>query len=112
MTDLGRVSGSNDAGPVRQFFRARWRGDVPLGRLIWRDMILIASALNALASMTALGLLGLDAPPLLALPVHFAFLPYNIFLTLCVWRTAERTGSSTVGYMMLATLWLVLVTVI
>jgi hypothetical protein len=44
--------------------------------------------------------------------VHFALVPYNIFLALSIWRTAERTGGSTVGYMLLATLWLVLVTVI
>lgn len=112
MTDLGRAAtGSGDNGIV-EFFRARWRGEVSLGLLIWRDMLLVASALNAIASMTALGLLALDVPPLLALPVHFALVPYNIFLTLSIWRTAERTGGSTVGYMVVATLWLVLVTVI
>ena len=112
MTDLGRAATGSDDGVVRRFFRSRWRGAVPLGLLLWRDMILVASALNALASMTALGLLGAGAPPLVALPVHFAFLPYNLFLALCVWRTAERMGASTVGYMLLATAWLVLVTII
>ncbi len=112
MTDLGRAAtGSGDNG-VADFFRARWRGEISLGLLIWRDMLLIASALNAVASMTALGLLTLDVPPLFALPVHFAFVPYNLFLALSIWRTAERTGGSTVGYMLVATLWLVLVTVI
>jgi hypothetical protein len=112
MADLGQVETGSGASPVADFFRARWQGEVPLGLLIWRDMLLVASALNAVASMTALGLLTLEVPPLLALPVHFAFVPYNIFLTLSIWRTAERTGGSTVGYMLVATLWLVLVTVI
>jgi hypothetical protein len=112
MADLGRVETGGNASPVTEFFRARWQGEVSLGLLIWRDMLLVASALNATASMTALGLLALDAPPLLALPVHFALVPYNIFLTLSIWRTAERTGGSTVGYMLVATFWLVLVTVI
>ena len=112
MADLGRVETGASTGTAADFFRARWLGEVPLGLLIWRDTLLVASALNAIASMTALGLLALDAPPMLALPVHFAFVPYNIFLTLSIWRTAERTGGSTVGYMLLATAWLVLVTVI
>jgi hypothetical protein len=112
MADLGRVETGADARPVADFFRARWLGEVSLGLLIWRDMLLVASALNAIASMAALGLLALDVPPMLALPVHFAFVPYNIFLALSIWRTAERTGGSTVGYMLLAALWLVLVTVI
>jgi hypothetical protein len=112
MTDLGRAATGGGDNGVARFFRTRWRGEVSLGLLIWRDMLLVASALNAVASMTALGLLALDVPPMLALPVHFAFVPYNIFLTLSIWRTAERTGGSTVGYMLVATLWLVLVTVI
>jgi hypothetical protein len=112
MSEIGRTATGESNGPVLHFFGARWRGEVSLGLLIWRDMLLVASALNALASMTALGLLALDVPPLVALPVHFALVPYNIFLTLSIWRTAERTGGSTVGYMLLATLWLVLVTVI
>ncbi len=112
MADLGRIETGGGASAVAEFFRARWQGEVSLGRLIWRDMLLVASALNAVASMTALGLLALDVPPLLALAVHFALVPYNIFLTLGIWRTAERTGGSTVGYMLVAALWLVLVTVI
>ena len=112
MADLGQAATGGRDDAARRFFRSRWRGTVPLGRLIWRDMMLVASALNALASMLALWLLGLGVPPLVALPVHFALLPYNLFLALCVWRTAERTGGSTVGYMLLATAWLVLVTVI
>jgi hypothetical protein len=118
MTDFGRAATGNDGrrststGVAARFFGARWRGEVSLGLLIWRDMLLIGSALNAAASMAALWLVGMGVPPLLALPVHFALVPYNIFLTLCIWRTAERNGGSTVGYMLLAAAWLVLVTVI
>lgn len=100
------------AGHGSGFFRARWNGEVALERLFWRDMIFIATALNACGSFLALLLLGFKMPLAVVLAAHFAIVPYNLFLTLAVWRTAERYGESTVAYMTGATLWLMLVTVI
>jgi hypothetical protein len=45
--------------------------------------------------------------------VHFAPVPYNIFLTLAVWRIAEKTGGAKASLMMLGSaLWLILVVVV
>ncbi|PTE06734.1 hypothetical protein [Mesorhizobium helmanticense] len=97
---------------VRSFFRSRWHGPAPLDRLFWRDLVVVGTAINVAASVLALILLGLKLPLALVLAVHFAPVPYNIFLTLAVWRSAERSGGFKASLMMIgAVLWLILVVV-
>jgi hypothetical protein len=74
------------------FFVSRWMGEVPLGRLFWRDMIVVGTAINIAATFASLGLLAAKAPLWVALAVHFGPLPYNLFLAFAVWRTADRRG--------------------
>ena len=51
-------------------------------------------------------------PLALVLAVHFAPVPYNLFLTFAVWRTAEKSGGAKASMITLgATLWLILVVV-
>jgi len=73
------------------FFVRRWRGEVVLGRLFWRDMLLGATLLNVAATLAALGALAVKAPSWLALALHFAPVPYNAFIVAAVWRT--RAGA-------------------
>ncbi|RWM24801.1 hypothetical protein [Mesorhizobium sp.] len=90
------------------FFRSRWQGQAPLDRLFWRDMLFAGTAINIASSALALVLLGLKLPLWLVLAAHFLLVPYNIFLTLAVWRTAERTGGAKAPLMMLGSaLWLI-----
>ena len=90
------------------FFRSRWQGKVPLDRLFWRDMLLVATLISIASSALALVLLGLKLPLWLVLLVHVLPVPYNIFLTLAVWRTAEKTGGVKASMMMLGSaLWLI-----
>ena len=90
------------------FFQSRWRGEAPLDRLFWRDMLLVATLISIASSAVALMLLGLKLPLWLVLGVHFLPVPYNIFLTLAVWRTAERAGGGKASLMMLGSaLWLI-----
>jgi hypothetical protein len=77
---------------IGSFFRSRWLGQAPLDRLFWRDMMLVGTGISIASSAAALILLGLRMPLGLVLAVHFAPVPYNIFLTSAVWRTAERSG--------------------
>ncbi|TPL78647.1 hypothetical protein FJ941_22075, partial [Mesorhizobium sp. B2-3-13] len=52
--------------------------------------------------------LGLKVPLGLVLAVHFAPVPYNVFLTLAVWRTAEKAGGARASLFMLGSaLWLI-----
>ena len=93
------------------FFRSRWRGDVPIGRLFWRDMVVVGTLVNAAASAAALICLGMGWPLVITLIVHLVPTPYNLFLFLAVWATAARQpGLAAVAYQFAAAIWLVLVT--
>ena len=97
----------------KSFFRSRWQGQVPLDRVFWRDLVLVGTAINVASSVATLILLGLKMPLALALAVHFAPVPYNIFLTFAVWRTTERANGAKASLMTLgATLWLILMVVV
>lgn len=81
-------------GPVlpwrNNFFARRWRAEVPLRRLFWLDMLAVGSVLNLLATFGALMLLAAHAPAGLAMALHFAPLPYNVFLFAALWRHPSR----------------------
>ena len=95
------------------FFASRWRGEAPLDRLFWRDMVLVGSTLNLLTTAAAILLLGLKASLAIVLAVHFLPLPYNIFLFASVWRTADAAGNARAAFFRSAALlWLVAATVI
>ncbi|RWD67548.1 hypothetical protein [Mesorhizobium sp.] len=98
---------------MTDFFRTRWRGEAPLDRLFWRDMLLVATILSIASSALALMLLGLKLPLWLVLAAHFLPVPYNIFLTIAVWRTAEKSGGFKAQLMMLGSaLWLIATVVV
>ncbi len=98
---------------VGSFFSSRWQGLVPLDRLFWRDMIVVGTAISIASSVAALILLGLKQPMAAVLATHFSPVPYNIFLTLAVWRTAEKAGGAKASAMMLGSaLWLILTVVV
>jgi hypothetical protein len=109
-SDRGRAPVSPEG--AGSFFRSRWLGQVPIDRLFWRDMLLVGTAISIASSVVALILLGLKMPLGLVLAVHFAPVPYNIFLTFAVWRTAGTTGGAKASLMMLGSaLWLILAAV-
>ena len=94
------------------FFRSRWLGQVPIDRLFWRDMMLVGTGINVASSAAALVLLGLKIPLGLVLAVHFAPVAYNIFLTIAVWRTAEKSGAKASLMLLGSALWLIATVVI
>ncbi|WP_353644365.1 hypothetical protein [Mesorhizobium sp. WSM2239] len=95
------------------FFASRWRGEVPLDRLFWRDMVLVGTALNLLTTAAAILLLGLKTPMAIVLAVFLSPLPYNIFLFAAVWRTADTAGTAKAAFFRSAALlWFVVATII
>ncbi len=99
-------------GPLA-FLVRRWRRQVPLETLFWRDMIVIASLINVAAGAAGLVSLGLKAGVGLSVAVLLAPLPYNAFLLAAVWRTADRVGPQTASaYRLGATLWFLAATII
>ncbi|KAA3446967.1 hypothetical protein C7I87_29645 [Mesorhizobium sp. SARCC-RB16n] len=109
MDDFDPAAGvSGKTGRKAGFFRSRWCGEVSLDQLFWRDMVFVATAISIASSITALILLILKMPLALVLAIHFAPVPYNIFLTCAVWRTAEKAGGAKASMMMLGSaLWLI-----
>jgi hypothetical protein len=104
------------ASPDRQpaaYFALRWRGEVALGKLFWRDMLAIGTLVNLATSLGALLALALDVPAAVWIAIHFAPLPYNLFLCAAVWRCATRAPSSwTMPAQAGSVLWLIAVTVV
>lgn len=85
----------------------RWRGEVPLARMFWRDMIGVGSLLNLAASIGALILLAHGAPAGVAAALHFAPLPLNAFLFAAVWRNGRRsplTRTAALAWLLIASL--------
>lgn len=72
------------------FFARRWGGHVRFNILFWRDMLVFGSMLNLTLSFIALMFMakGHDA---MAVVLHFAAVPYNLFLYMALWRHPDRT---------------------
>lgn len=90
------------------FFARRWHADVALGVLLWRDMLAVGTLINLVAGFAALILLTQNVAAVWAVAVHFAPVPYNIFLLVSVWRSKQCTAFVSA----IATVWFVLMTII
>ena len=105
----------SDAGAARRdrvtglfgFFSRRWRGDVPLSRVFWRDMLGVGTFINLLVSVIALILAARGLDLRMAVALHFSPLPYNLFLCMVLWRSPHRTALVS----SCAFIWLALMTV-
>ena len=91
-----------------EFFTRRWRGEVALRTLFWRDMVVVGSAVNLVATFLALMLAAQGIALGIAVAVHFAPLPYNVFLVAALGRSPQRTAMTS----LLAGVWLVAATLV
>jgi hypothetical protein len=106
---LGWFNNTDIIGAMISFLLSRWRGQAPLETVFWRDMIVIGTAINIAAAAAALGLLIYGASTPAALAVHFGPVPWNFFLFLSVYRSADNAaGANVLTTKAGATLWLVL----
>jgi hypothetical protein len=69
------------------FIGSRWRGETRLTVLYWRDILAIGSLVNLFVGFAALMLAAQGVDFWVAAVVHFAVLPYNVFLVAALWRT-------------------------
>ena len=74
------------------FFSTRLRGNAPLEKVFWRDMLLVGSAINVAATAASLAMFASGQSPALALAVDLLPIPWNTFLLIAVWKAAEREG--------------------
>jgi hypothetical protein len=77
---------------MASFFGKRWRGETCLSQLYWRDMLIIGSVLNLFTGFIALMIAAQGGELWVAVVVHFATLPYNVFLVLALRRTPGRSA--------------------
>lgn len=73
------------------FFGSRWRGEIYLSKLYWRDILIVGSVINLFAGFIALMIAAQGGDLWVAATVHFVSLPYNVFLVLALWRTPGRS---------------------
>ncbi|NGX17163.1 hypothetical protein [Wenzhouxiangella sp. XN24] len=90
------------------YFSRRWNGRVPVAQLLWRDILGVGTLINLVATMFALASITQGASSGLSAALHFAPLPYNLFLVGALWRTPGRSEFA-VG---VAIVWLVLMTLV
>lgn len=90
------------------FLRSRWHGTVPLKVLLWRDMVWAGTLVNVAASFLALAALAMGANTGLAVALHLAPLPYNVFLLAAVLRLQATSAFATI----VAVAWFLVVLVI
>ena len=62
--------------------------------MFWRDMLMVGTAINLTAGVSAILLLVYGMPTAICLLVFFSAVPWNLFLFLCVWRSAENATPS------------------
>ena len=90
------------------FFARRWRGEIPWGTLLWRDMLGVGTVINLAASVAALMSAAQGVDIATAVALHFAPVPYNVFLAAALWRLPQRPMLASLA----ALAWLVVMTVI
>lgn len=93
---------------ARGFFLRRWQGQVPAVLLFWRDIVLVGSLVNLTTTFLALMLAAQGVATAIAVAVHFAPLPYNLFLCAALWRHPGRTTAQSGA----TGLWLALATLL
>ena len=77
---------------MTSFLTTRLSGEASLETVFWRDMLLVGTLINVAATGAALGLFAAGYPPALGLIVNFSPIPWNLFLMIANWRSAEREG--------------------
>jgi hypothetical protein len=75
-----------NATSAQNFFSRRSRGEVPLRTVFWRDMLGVGTAVNMLATFVALMAASQASSAWAPALIHFAPLPYNLFLVYAVGR--------------------------
>lgn len=90
------------------FFARRWRGEVPLQTVLWRDTLAVGTAVNLLATFAALIMASQGGPTWAAAVIHFSPLPYNLFLFAAVGRARPRTRLAAI----VSVVWLAAMTIV
>ncbi len=67
-----------------------WTGEFPLGRAFWHYAVGYGLLLNLVTALAFFALLQNDANMVLVVLAFASPVPYNIFMVVAVWRSADR----------------------
>jgi hypothetical protein len=67
-----------------------WRGEEGLGSAFWEYTVLYGTLANIVATAGMFAALAAGLPGVLAVAIHVLPIPYNIFVVVAVWRSAQR----------------------
>lgn len=70
--------------------RALWKGDLPLGEAFWTWAVFGGLLVNVPTSIAFLALVSADLPLLALIVGKVLSLPFNLLVTVGVWRSASR----------------------
>ena len=70
--------------------RRLWLGDLPLDQAFWNWAVIGGIVVNALTSIAFLALVMNDQPAVAFVAGYILSVPYNILVTVGVWRSAAR----------------------
>lgn len=104
---------AGEFSPAPGFLAARWRGLASADRVFWVDMWLVGTGINLATTFLSLVVLGLKFPLWASLAVFFSPAPWNIFLTVAVWRACDAQRPRGASFYKAGALaWLLLATTI
>ena len=72
-----------------RYFVQLWRGELPLSRVFWTDMLVVGTIVNIVMMVAAILLFLGGMPAWLGFAVHLLPIPYNILLFMGVGRSAD-----------------------
>lgn len=75
---------------IKHFLRTLWHGQLPLARVFWLYAVVYGSVANLLATIVTFAALSTGVPGFLAAVIHVLPLPYNVAVSVGVWRSADR----------------------
>jgi hypothetical protein len=78
---------------IEQFVRL-WRGEESLARAFWEYAILYGTLANLITTAATFAALALGLSGAIALAFFVLPIPYNIFVVVAVWRSAQRYQGS------------------
>ncbi len=77
---------------IHNFCASRWKGQVALRRVYWRDMMLVGTSLNAVAFIASLLLAKKSASAILIALTLVAPFPYAALVYIAVWLACAQTN--------------------
>ena len=75
---------------MTKFAKDLWDGRVPLKHAFWQWAIVYGLLVNLVTSALFFGLLVYDVAPLLLIAAFILPVPFNLFVVVAVWRSADR----------------------